>query len=355
MPIVPLFGHEALRRRLLDAARAGRLPSSLLLHGPAGVGKQRLSLWLARALLCASDDAPCGKCQSCRYADELSHPDLHWIFPRPRLQSPASIDDVRADYADAIHERLDSGGLYARPSGAEGIFVAAVRAIVHRAGISPALGHRKVFIVGDGERMVPQESSDQAANAFLKLLEEPPADTTLIVTSSEPGALLPTVRSRVAAIRVASLPDQDMFAFLDNATVREALKKEPIPESDAERLQLAAGSPGALLSGANLAQAVDLAKRLLVAAESGDRAAVLRLAFAQGATKARGGFSDTLEALVPLLHARARRSAEQGDARSATAAALGVDAVHRAMEHAAGNVSPNLVSASLLAALERCR
>ena len=58
-------------------------------------------------------------------------------------------------------------------------------------------------MIGDAERMVAQEGSDQAANAFLKLLEEPPADTTLILTSSEPGALLPTIRSRSVSVRVA--------------------------------------------------------------------------------------------------------------------------------------------------------
>jgi DNA polymerase-3 subunit delta' len=356
VPIVPLFGHEVLRRRLLEASRAGRLPSSLLLHGPAGVGKQRLALWLARALLCEGSDPPCGTCQGCRYAEELSHPDLHWIFPRPRLKdSDPSLEEVRGDYADAIAERLTAHGLYARPSGNEGIYVAAVRSIVHRAGISPALGHRKVFIIGDAERMVPQEGADMAANAFLKLLEEPPADTTLIITSSEPGALLPTIRSRVIALRAAPLPDPEMLSFLGHPFVRDALASAPIPKADTERMQLAEGAPGALLSGGERAQARELAKRFLSVAESGDRAAILRVAFAQGATKARGRYTDTLEALASLLHAKARASVERGDAPSALAATRGVESVQRAMDRAAGNVSPNLVSAALLSELGRTR
>ena len=356
VPIVPLFGHDALRRRLLAASRAGRLPSSLLLHGPAGVGKQRLALWLARALLCEAADPPCGICQGCRYADELSHPDLHWIFPRPRLKdSDPSLEEVRADHTDAIAERVASHGLYARPSGTEGIFVSAVRSIVHRSGISPALGRRKVFIVGDAERMVPQEGADMAANAFLKLLEEPPADTTLIVTSSEPGALLPTIRSRVVAVRVPSLPDPDVLSFLAHPTVRAALDGASVPKSDPDRAQFADGAPGALLSGDDRLQARETATRLLAAAESGDRAVALRISFAQGATKARGRFSDTLEALASLLHTRARASAERGDSRSAVAAARSVESVQRALEQAAGNVSPNLITASLLSELGRRR
>ena len=61
----PIAGHEAIRERLETAARTGRLPQSMLLHGPAGVGKQRLALWLARLLLCERQTG-CGECQSCR-------------------------------------------------------------------------------------------------------------------------------------------------------------------------------------------------------------------------------------------------------------------------------------------------
>lgn len=354
MSIVPLYGHDALRRRLLDAWRAGRLPTSLLLHGPSGVGKQRLALWLAGAILCEESGAPCGKCQSCRYVDDLSHPDLHWIFPRPRLKdSNPGLDDVRADFAEAIAERREQRGLYARPSGSEGIFVSAVRSIVHRAGISPALGHRKVFVIGDAERMVPQEGADMAANAFLKLLEEPPADTVIVITSSEPGALLPTIRSRVVALRLSPLPDEAVRAFLVDPLVREALSNATIPKADAERVRLAKGAPGVLLCGSDLSQARDLAQRFLRAADSGDRATALRLAFSQGSTRARGHFSDALEELTTLLHDRARACVERGDPRGAVAASLGVDAVQRAMEQASGNVSPNLVSASLLSELGR--
>ena len=316
------------------------------------MGKQRLALWLARAFLCEQPDPPCGACQGCRYADELSHPDLHWIFPRPRLKdSDPSLDDVRSDYAEAIAERLASNGLYARPSGSEGLFVSAVRAIVHRAGVSPAFGRRKVFVIGDAERMVPQEGADMAANAFLKLLEEPPADTTLIVTSSEPGALLPTIRSRVVAIRVAPLSDADVQSFVEHSLVHDALESEPIPKSSADRVRLATGAPGTLLSGFDRAQARATAKRFLDVAESGDRAAALRVAFAQGVTKARGRYTDTLEVLASLLHDRARERVERGDSAGAMAAARGVESVQRAMEQADGNVSPNLVTASLLAEL----
>src|SRR5262249_25106684 len=146
-------------------------------------------------------------------------------FPRPRLDSGATPKDVNNDFADAISERAQAAGLYAPSSGLDGIYVATVRAIVQMAVVSPAMGKRKEFIIGDAGQMVAQEGSDEAANALLKLLEEPPANTTMILTSSEPGALLPTIRSRVVSVRVAPLPDRDVETFLGDPTVADVVRK----------------------------------------------------------------------------------------------------------------------------------
>jgi DNA polymerase III subunit delta' len=349
MPIVPLFGHEALRQRLRDAAERGRLPASILLHGPRGVGKQRLALWLGQVLLCTGEgERPCGACQQCRYSSALVHPDLHWYFPRPRLKdADPSPETVREDYGDAIAERVDRSGLYPPADGTEAIFVAAVRALLQEAVLSPALARRKVFVVGDADRMVPQEGADQAANAFLKLLEEPPADTTLILTSSEPGALLPTVRSRVVAIRVAPLPEASVRQFLADPKVGAALCETGAPASVDEQVRLAQGAPGALLGANGLREAVDQADRLLAAATGGDSGERLRLAFVQGSSRARGNFAQMLDALTVLLSQRVRDAVRDGDPRAAgTAKAL--EAVERAKAMATGNVNPQLVSAALL-------
>ena len=68
------------------------------------------------------------------------------------------------------------------------------------------MGDRKVFIIGDAEFLVPQEASPEAANALLKVLEEPPADTTFILTAADAESLLPTIKSRVLPLRVRPLP-----------------------------------------------------------------------------------------------------------------------------------------------------
>ena len=349
MPILPLYGHRALRDRLRDAAARGTLPASLLLHGPRGIGKQRLALWLGQLLLCeGAGERPCGACQGCRYAQELAHPDIQWYFPRPRPKdADPSADEVRADYAEAAVERARGRGLYPPASGSDGIFVATVRAIVASAAMSPALGRAKVYIVGDAERLVPQEANPEAANDFLKLLEEPPADTTIVLTSSEPGALLPTVRSRVSAVRVAPLPDEDLRAFLADPSVAAALAAERLPAGEAARIRLAAGAPGTLVGGGARDDAEAQARRMLdaVLAAPSER---YRAAFGQGVSKARGAFSDSLVALGGMLHEQVRGAVERGDDGRALAAARGVDCVERARERAAGNANPQLVTAALL-------
>jgi DNA polymerase-3 subunit delta' len=345
--LVPLYGHASLRERLASAAAEERLPASLLLHGPRGVGKQRLALWIARVLLCEnSGAAPCEKCQSCRFSREVTHPDLHWFFPRPRLESGARLDDVREDYAGAVAERVKAKGLYSPPSGEEGIFIVATRLLVQIAAISPAVARRKVFVIGDAERMVPQEGTEDAANAFLKLLEEPPADTTLILTSSEPGALLPTIRSRMAAVRVPALRDEDVRAFLDDPIVSKQLSVDA--DRIEELVRLAGGAPGRLVAEDELMAALNAARRMLESALSPDPGTRHKVALVQGGRGARGRFSDTLDALTTLLHERARVATRKGKVDEARGAASAVAIVEEIKELAMGNVNPQLLTASLL-------
>ena len=350
MPLVPLFGHTALRTRLADAVARGALPASLLLLGPRGIGKQQLALWLARTLLCESvtPTGACGECKACRMTAELRHPDLHWFFPRPRLKdSDPSSEEVREDLADAIAVRLKAGGLYEAPGGDEGIFISTVAAVVHAASMSPAMGRRKVFVIGDAERMVPQEGSEQAANAFLKLLEEPLPDTSIILTSSEPGALLPTIRSRGVGARVAPLADAEMRAFIAEPRVADHLDL-PSGEELEELIRLAGGAPGRLVDRESWSVAMRTANRILDAATSADRGRQMRVGLAAGSAGARGKFSDALEALTVVLHDRARSAAARGDEAAARGAAHAVDAIEQAKEMASRNVSPQLLTASLI-------
>jgi DNA polymerase-3 subunit delta' len=359
MPFRPLYGHHPIRARLTAAVCDGRLPASLLLQGRRGVGKQRLALWMGQYLICERATrerlpAPCGECQHCRYAERGMHPDLHWFFPRPRLKDgDASVAEVKADLGEAVTERMETEGLWAPPPGTDGLYISTIRALVNLAASRPAMAARSVFVVGDAERMVSQEGADQAANAFLKLLEEPPPGTTLILTTSEPGALLPTIKSRVVSVRVPALTRSDMDAFLADPAVERKFSRTPRDEL----LGRANGAPGELLAGDSMSAAFANARVLLDAALAPRSAegSVLRIKAAarQGVAGARGAYSDTLEALTQLLHARTRQLVEAGHASDARRTACVLPLVEVAKSKAQNNVSPNLLTASLLTAMHQ--
>lgn len=353
----PLYGHQALRSRLAAALHTNQLPASILLVGKRGVGKQRLALWLGQLLICekVGPDGltePCGSCQHCRYAERGTHPDLHWYFPRPRLKdSDPSSDDIKQDMAEAIADRMTADGLWAPASGSEGIYVASVRALVHQAAQRPAMARGSVFVVGDAERMVSQEGADQAANAFLKLLEEPPRGTTLILTSSESGALLPTIRSRVITMRVPPLRQEDVQAFVADQAVLRRFAKKPIGDA----INRAGGAPGELIAGESNATSFLAAKHILDAAlqpSTADGSAErIKAASKQGVSGARGAFTDTLEALTILLHERTKHLVASGHESDARRTAAAIIAVENVKQRAQGNVSPQLLTASLLSTL----
>lgn len=355
MSLRPVYGHRALRERLAAAARDGRLPASLLLTGPRGVGKQRLALWLGQRLLCDGPSArtttePCGTCAHCRYAQQLQHPDLHWFFPRAKLKSSdPGIDEIRADLAEGISKRMEAGGLWEANSGMTGLHVATVRALIQSASMRPALASRAVFVVGDAERMVSQEGADAAANAFLKLLEEPPPGTTLVLTTSEPGALLPTIRSRVVTLRVPPLQASEVAEFINDPVVSAHLESSG---GSTGALTRAAGAPGRLLAGDSDRDAMDAARALLDAAlapagAEGDAQRAITAA-SQGVSKARGTYSDILDALTVLLHEQVRSNAEEGLDRRARRTAEAISLLERAKTHTQHNVTPMLLTTVLL-------
>ncbi len=240
-----VFGHEDLQLRLARALERGRLAQSLLFYGPRGVGKQRLALWTAAAINCRGDSArPCGACHACRLCDRLEHPDVHWFFPGPRPRRATSPEQLQQKMeeqrAEALEQRRANRHYLEEEEGATGIYIGAVHTMRRLAQKTAALGVAKILVIGRAEGLVPQMGSHEAANALLKLLEEPPADTTLILTSDVPGALLPTIRSRVQAIRVPPLPIERVAAFL-----RETL--ELTPEEAARFASMSGGAIGRAL------------------------------------------------------------------------------------------------------------
>src|SRR5213593_4628956 len=331
MPIPPLYTHEGIRHRLVGAIASGRLPQALLFEGPTGVGKQRLALWLAQALMCdAGLGEGCGKCQHCRLVLTLSHPDVHWFVPLELSKKGDA--DKQVDLAEeALGEEMAARRqqpLYEPPSGLASHGIAAVRLLLRRLVLTPALSRRKVFLIGDAERLVPQTGAEAAANALLKALEEPPADTVFVLTTAAPDSLLPTILSRVVRVRVARLPDSIVAAFAQRE-LGETGQREL-----AQRVTLADGRIGRLLAdGAGRARGAEAAERFLAAVEAGP---VRRYEVALGLQpfQARGGFTDMLDGLLEQLREHARSGGE-------------TERVLEASGLAQGNVNPQLLAAVL--------
>ena len=220
MKLHQLWGHTSLLEALARARQEGSLPAALLIHGAKGTGKQHLALWLGRLLLCEAPglEGPCEECHACHLAGKVEHPDLHWYFPLARPKNASTPEKLAQGLEEARAEAL--ADLRANPlrsnpeSGPKSLYLAAARNLRKKAQRRPSSGDHQVFIIGDAEALAPQESSSEAANALLKLLEEPPSGTTLILTSAEPGRLLPTIRSRTTQLHLPPLSQREVTEFL---------------------------------------------------------------------------------------------------------------------------------------------
>jgi len=225
--------------------------------------------------------------------------------------------------------------LYRPPGGLASHGIAAVRLLLRRLALTPALGRRKVFIVGDAERLIPQRGTEDAANALLKALEEPPADTVVVLTAADPEALLPTILSRVVRVRVARVADSVVTSF-----AQQVLGVTAKAELD-QRVSAAEGCVGRLLAvGGDSDAGSRRAGDLLEAARRGS-AGRYALALSQMPFQARGGFTEMLDALAGRLRAEVKRGGETQKLIEAIAHVLD------ARELAQGNVNPQLVTAVL--------
>jgi len=289
------WGHARLLPLITRAAQAGRLPQSVLLFGPEGVGKRSIALWTAAQLQCREPSPPCGQCRDCRLAVRMQHPDIHLHFPMPRPKSGTPQKMQEASEA-MRRERLD---LLAKDSltpldegAATGIYLSAIRNIRAAASKRPVMGEFTVFVIDRAEAMVPQAASQQAANAFLKLLEEPPDFVYILLTSSRQAALLPTIRSRTAPLHVPAPAAEQLAEHLV-----EAHGADPAMAQAAARQCGGALGPALRLLESGDGDAAATADRLFGALMSGSFSARQRAAAEFSSRGARATLGPAVEEL----------------------------------------------------------
>ena len=229
----PVAGHEGARRALARAHGAAGLPRAMLFHGQRGVGKQRLALWAAQLQVCEAPttEGPCDTCRSCRMALGVEHPDIHWFFPLPRPKGVSGdrlADALESDRIDRLVDLRQQPLQASQDNQLRGLYLGMVQTLRRRAHVAPSMAATQVFLIADAELLVPQEASQEAANALLKLLEEPPSSTRFILTSSEPGRLLPTIRSRAVPLHLAPLSRAEVAACLvDDLCLALLIRRKP--------------------------------------------------------------------------------------------------------------------------------
>lgn len=218
---------ETLRRALAQE----RVAHAYLLHGPDGVGKRAVAYEMARALQCTEQvDEACDACQACRKTRRMVHPDVHVHLPHP-WSDEADRDDedigkrIRRlgdnPYAAIDYVRRPSLSDPSETSNQQVFYrIEQVRQdLIQPMSLTRGEGRYKVNVLIDAEKM-----NDKAANAFLKLLEEPPPRTVFFLTTRRPEQLLPTITSRCQRLRFDPLlPETIETALIE----REGLDPDP--------------------------------------------------------------------------------------------------------------------------------
>lgn len=161
----PLIGNERLKNAVESFIAADRIPHALLIEGESGVGRHTLADFITLAAVCRGENAPCNACNSCHLAKVGSHPDIVITVP---------------------------------DNGRKNIAVDQIRSLRTQAFVKAHIADKRVFVIDRAETM-----NDQAQNALLKVLEEPPAGVVFILIATSRTALLDTIVSRCVTLTPA--------------------------------------------------------------------------------------------------------------------------------------------------------
>jgi len=272
-----LIGNDDVKGSLRRLLVGGRVPGSMLFTGEQGIGKKLFALELAKAMNCRSRNGveACDECSSCKRISRSTFP-------------PFSADDdnrerlIWSEHADLAMVRPFKQIIRVKP----------MRELEHEANFRPFEGAARVFVVEDADTM-----NDQAANALLKTLEEPPPTSHLILTTANPTALLATIRSRCQIIRFAPIAADLVETFL--------VEQKNLPAPDARLLaRTARGSIGRALAGdvETYRERRDMMLAVLRALTVAfDRAQLLRSAEELAAARDRHEYEQRLDALETLI------------------------------------------------------
>ena len=290
-------GNEAAKRQLAADIDAGRFPHALVLEGPQGSGRRTLARLLAKAAVCqGAGDKPCGVCPGCVKAAAGGHPDIIEVGGDGSARS-FHIDAVRAVREDAY-------------------------------GLPNEAPRRAILLIG------AHNMTEQAQNALLKILEEPPSHVVFLLTCDNRAQLLPTVQSRSVCIPLGGVPEEEALPLL----------RQRLPDAGEEELKRAlivfGGVIGQVLHGmeeGTFRRVLELAPALAAAVAAPDEIELLRLT--AGLDKDKEALDGVLGALRWIF-------------RDALAARCGADSRLSTSPETADKLARALTRAQLMALLE---
>lgn len=214
-------GNERIISYFKKAIKRGSIAHAFLFSGIDGVGKATLARMICKTLLCPnrSEEGPCDACASCHKFDSRNHADFHSYVPE---------------------------GLYFK--------IEEVRSLIHQVSLKPVESRYKTFLLERADTM-----RDEASNALLKVLEEPPGETVIFLVTETPEALLPTIRSRCQHFPFQPLPQSDLE--------RRLMQLGYSAEEAAAQARFSHGSLGRALT-LNVEQYAEMRDRVVLALEN---------------------------------------------------------------------------------------
>lgn len=272
---------------LKELIRSERLPQSLLFAGPGGCGKSFAAIALSEWINCE-----CGgkkRCPSCLKVARLEHPDLHTIYPVP-------YGDWQKSLAAIIEAKRENFFELEQPGSKAGsIGIDLIRHVIETTSKQPFEGKRTVVVLFDAHKM-----TIEAQNAFLKVLEEPPASAVFILVTEFPDQLLPTITSRCQVVRFGYLSDEAVSGFLEkffSLSREDALRRSVLAMGDVERAVKIGDEDFTRISGKAAAVLSSVASRK--SAELLSHAEEIAFGFSR---EEAGGVLDELTILVRIVH-----------------------------------------------------
>ena len=215
-----VVGHAQLKNELVNAVLQDNLAHALLITGKAGYGPLPLALSLSSFLLCENrTNDSCGQCPSCQKVDQLIHPDLHLSFPVVKKEGKARKDTISSDFVKEWRKAVQFNPyltesewlrIISQSSAKGDINVAECNQIISQLNLQAFQSGAKVQIVWLAEYL------GQNANRLLKLIEEPPSGTFLILIADNAEYILNTIKSRCRSIRVPRIDPEAMKVYIRN-------------------------------------------------------------------------------------------------------------------------------------------